>query len=217
MLKAVIFDLDGVLADTEPLHAQTRKLLYRELGIAADDTPDAAIGCGKREFWGHITEKYGFPCTGEELSLRDFSLVYELIVKTALPPTEGLIGLLKFLRESGLKTAVASSSDRKYVEDVLGHLGIGEYFCALACGNEVSAAKPAPFVYERALMLCGVRPEEAVAVGDSDTGAQAACAAGIPCIAFAERAESGQTFGSCVFRVKDMAEISEYIRKEIKL
>ncbi len=208
MIKAVIFDLDGVLADTEPLHALARSQILEKFGLSEQTaSPEAAIGIGKRFFWGKVIEKNHLACTSEELTKADFDLVFQLIVESGLKPTEGLKDLLAYLKESGIKTAVASSSDRSYVDRVLQHFQLTDYFFTSACGDEVKEAKPSPDVYLRALQLCQVSAKDAYAVEDSSCGMLAAERAGIGCIAF------GEQDGTAVFRAKTMKEILDYFSR----
>ena len=214
-MKAVIFDLDGVIADTEPIQAQARNDLLRSFGLSAEGTNSAAIGRGKREWWGIIAKEHGLPYSGAEIAVMDFSRCLRYIRETHLAPTAGLRELLEYLRRSGVRTAVASSSDRFYVEDVLKYMELDGYFCGSACGDEVPASKPAAYLYQKALELCGVSAAESFAIEDSDTGALAARAAGIPCIAYdAAEGAAKQSFGTCVFKAKSMQEILSYMKKE---
>ena len=99
------------------------------------------------------------------------------------------------------------------MECVLRTTGLEKYFCAMSCGDEVRAAKPAPDVYLRALALCGVSAGEALAVEDSDTGAKAAAAAGIACVAYdvVETDNWKQTFDVCRYKVKRMEDIERIV------
>ena len=217
MLKAVIFDLDGVIANTEPIQAQARNELLRSFGLSAEGVNAAAIGRGKREWWSFVAKKHGLQLTGEELAVKDFALCLKYIKEKRLVSTTGIYDLLQSLRALKIMAAVASSSDRFYVEEVLKFVQLDKFFCGLACGDEVPASKPAPFLYKKALEICGVRAEEAFAIEDSDTGALAAKAAGVPCIAYdAEEAIAKQSFDTCVYRARTMQEILIYIKEHLK-
>ncbi len=214
MIKAVIFDMDGVIADTEPLHEKARNALLSELGLDVEKISPTAIGRSKRAFWGDVVSVYSLPHTADELTVREFGLLMDIAKSSGLRPSEGLPDLLAFLKERNIKAAVASSSDRNYVEYILSLMGLGQYFCATACGDEVLTAKPAPDVYLRALALCGARAEETLAVEDSDTGARAAAAALIPCVAYdvVQDEKLKQKFDACSFRVHRMNDIENIVQ-----
>ena len=214
MIKAVIFDMDGVIADTEPLHEKARNALLSELGLDVEKISPTAIGRSKRAFWGDVVSVYSLPHTADELTVREFGLLMDIAKSPGLRHSEGLPDLLAFLKERNIKAAVASSSDRNYVEYILSLMGLGQYFCATACGDEVLTAKPAPDVYLRALALCGARAEETLAVEDSDTGARAAAAALIPCVAYdvVQDEKLKQKFDACSFRVHRMNDIENIVQ-----
>lgn len=213
-VKAVIFDMDGVIADTEPLHEKARNRLLAELELDVEKISPTAIGRSKRAFWGEVVSQYSLPYTADELTVREFSFLMEIAKNSGLRPSEGLTELLKFLQSRNIKAAVASSSDRNYVESILQITHLNGYFCATACGDEVSTAKPAPDVYLRAMRLCGVTADEAIAVEDSDTGAKAAVAARIPCVAYdvVEDKKLKQKFDVCSYRVHHMNEIENIVQ-----
>ena len=209
MIEAMIFDMDGVIADTEPLHACARNVLLEEFGLDAEKISPTAIGRSKRDFWSEVTKKYGLKFTADELTKREFELILEFAEGMGLSAADGLEEVLQALQKNGVKAAVASSSDRTYVDKILQITGLKKYFCAAACGDEVPNAKPAPDVYLKALQLCNADAAHAVAVEDSDTGARAAKAANLFCVGFDAPAEAQcrQQLVVCDVKIKTMREL----------
>lgn len=183
-MKAVIFDMDGVIADTEPLHEKSRDAMLEEFGLDVATVSPRAYAKSKRAFWLETAEEFNLPYTAEELTIKEFDILMEIAERSGLQPTAGLVDVLNALRSKNIKTAVASSSDRVYVEKILKITGLEEQFDFITCGNEVEKAKPEPFVYLKTLDKLGLAAEETIAVEDSDTGAKAAVAAGIRCVGY---------------------------------
>ena len=182
-VRAVIFDFDGLLMDTESTNIASWEGEWAEWGLRLNrDTFFVPHG-------GDVTEhRYellaaavgdGFDRTlshTRRTARRD-------ALNAALQLSAGIDSWLTQAAEAGLLTAVASSSDRAWVERHLGHAHAVERFDLIVGGDEVSAHKPSPDVYQLALTGLALEASEAVAVEDTPHGVDAAHAAGLPCIA----------------------------------
>lgn len=96
MIEAVIFDMDGVIVDTEPIHAEARNRLLAERRLDVETISPTAIGRSKRSFWGEVVQTYGLSDTADELTKREFELILAIAEKNNLPATDGLEALLRF-------------------------------------------------------------------------------------------------------------------------
>lgn len=192
--KAVIFDMDGVLIDSERFHEEVRRVV---LGEVFDDFVCIEDSLGK------TAEQ----CYLEELALNGYDgdvgqKALELVGRHAVHfrqrvengmvvPMEGAIGVLQRLKAEGLKLALGTSSVREIVYHVMEHIGFGGLFDYTVCGDEVERVKPAPDIYLKAVQGLGISKKDAVVVEDSQAGATSAKAAGLTCIGFRFQGEPG--------------------------
>ena len=197
MKKAFIFDLDGVLVSTDRYHYAAWKSIADEEGIYFDETINNRLrGVGRRESLKIILERaprtYG---EEEEIALAEKKNARYRASLENLTPADRLAGVsetLEALRRTGALLAVGSSS--KNARYILGKIGYGDYFDAVADGNDIVNGKPDPEVFLKAAALLGVPPADCYVVEDAKTGIDAAvrggfCAVGIHDAAGYDRAD----------------------------
>lgn len=213
-IRVMIFDMDGVILDSEPLHELAREQMFEKYGIAgAQDLPNP-VGRSTCGFWQLVLAKYGMEGDPRVFEREHYELVSKLVVEKKLPPSQGLLPLLDWARERGIKRAIASSSTRKLVYTVLEHLNLAAYFDGVACGDEVENKKPAPDVYLRALSLVGADAAHAAAVEDSSSGIEAAHAAGLRCFGYHNLTSGIQDLSKADWQVEHLKEIQELLLQE---
>ena len=182
-LQAVLFDLDGTLADSEPFHEISRNLFLEKLGIPLGEIP-LAIGRSKDDFYALLKEQFHLEQAPRAMAMAEFDCLLTLCQAHELQTTAGTLQTLERLKAQGIPMAVVSSSLRNYVEGVLRLLKIDSYFSVVVTGDDVVQAKPDPQIYCLALQKLGVKAEHVVAVEDSHTGVTAALRAGIRCVGY---------------------------------
>jgi len=201
-IKALVFDFDGLIVDTEVPIFRVWQRIYRErgqelplerwltiIGTAAGPF-DPVIDLGQR--------------TGQKLDEREIKELERLYYQEATAIQQLLPGVLDYLvgaRRLGLKTAVASSSSRTWVMDHLGRFGIAGHFDAIVCREDVKRTKPDPELYRTALQRVDVQPAEAIALEDSSNGVHAAKAAGLFCVAVPNPLTADLDLGEADLRV----------------
>lgn len=188
MIRALLFDMDGLIVDTEPIQFLAFRAFLREHGHELPESVMSEfVGYHELDNMRELKEKYGLPGSLEELVARRRALYLDLLQVEPIPVFPGFWELSAEAKRRGLKQAVVSSSTR---EQVLAPLRRAfaqhperpdpeEYFDALVCGDEVERSKPDPEIYLLAAARLGVGCEECLAFEDTPPGVAAAAAAGI--------------------------------------
>ncbi|MXX32544.1 MAG: HAD family phosphatase [Chloroflexi bacterium] len=177
--SAVIFDMDGVLLDSEPLHYEAVRIILAEQGV---DFPledyFRYLGTTLTSTWDDLCDRY--PIT---MPFAQFDARYNADVlahyRAGAPLIRGARELVEQLREAGVPIAVASSSHRMWVDAALDGAGLSDYFDQTTAGDEVSMGKPSPEIYLKAAEKLGFDPARCIAIEDAPAGVESASAAGM--------------------------------------
>ena len=194
-MKAVIFDMDGVIVDSEPRHERAFLEVLSEIGYADCHGLRFAdyIGRADREIWVDFLARHNPVQTMEQLLEMKRERVVE-IIRREQPVFDGLPGLIKKLATQ-YQLAVASGSERQVVQEVLSLEGLRGFFPVVVTSADVTRGKPAPDIFLRAAELLDVRPKDCWVIEDSKPGVAAGLAAGMQVIAITNThpaAELGQ-------------------------
>lgn len=183
IVQAVIFDLDGVLINSEWLAFKAwQDLAQQRGGRLPDDAFTHMAGISAEATADYVMQRAGVtfdPSTSVDWIWREMAV----LLKTQAQPMAGAVALVQELARRGYPLAIASNSISPYIENALGVLGLLDYFPVRASIDQVPQGKPAPDVYLVAAERLGVDPQRCLAVEDSRTGVQAAAAAGLRVIA----------------------------------
>jgi HAD superfamily hydrolase (TIGR01509 family) len=181
MIKALIFDFDGLILDTETPEFETWREIYREfdqdLSLALWGQIVGGMAASDFRPLPYLQSLLGRDLSPLNLSARASERNRARIL--ALPPLPGVSATLCAARDLGLRLAVASSSPHRWVDGHLARLGLDHFFETVKCADDVGRTKPEPDLYLSALDALGVSPREAIAFEDSPHGVTAACRAGL--------------------------------------
>jgi HAD superfamily hydrolase (TIGR01509 family) len=182
VIEAVIFDLDGVLLDSERVWNEAKRELVEERGGRwRDDAPRRMMGMSSPEWSSYLVEELGVPLDPTEVSA-DVVARLERIYRTRLPLIDGAPEAVERLA-GRFPLGLASSSNREIIDLFLELSGLAGRFAVTLSSEEVARGKPAPDVYLEAARRLGVAPERSVAIEDSENGIRAAKAAGMRVLA----------------------------------
>lgn len=174
----VVFDMDGILIDSEPLFRRAAQAAAQELGyVLPDEVYVMWMGLPPRAVEAAVVESMGsgFPLAAFRAA---FSRLWTAHTdRHGVPAQPGMRDLLQDLRARGIPFGVATSTERKQAERSLALAGLAGYLEVIIAGNEVEAGKPAPEIFLKAAAAIGVAPEACVALEDSEAGVRAAAAA----------------------------------------
>lgn len=181
--KAILFDMDGVLIDSEALMRKSARLALADYGVQAKDEDFLQFtGCGEDRFVGGVAEKYGHPY---EFAMKELAYDYfgQLVMEETQVP-RGVAEMLGTLYKQGYTLAVCSAADLRKVRYNLMAVGVDEsIFTALVTGSDVARKKPFPDIYLLGAEKVGVVPGDCLVVEDAISGVKAAHAAGMKAVA----------------------------------
>ncbi len=184
--KCIIFDMDGVLIDSEPLHFEFEREVFQSLGIVVSpEVHETFVGTNSRTMWTIIKKTFKLTQTVSDLidSERKGFLKF-LKSRQSIHSIHGVSDFLEKLRYSGFRLVIASSSPQEQIGFILDSCKINEYFPVRISGDDVNNGKPDPEIFLKAAELTGVKPENCLVIEDSKNGVNAAVQAGMKCIGY---------------------------------
>lgn len=190
MVNCVIFDMDGVVVNTEPLSHSANTAMYRSLGITVPDEVYATfMGNSDKNIIQKLKSLYDIKLTHEELLEEKYKYFFDAFdTAEDLELMPGVKALIAELHEKGVKLILASSSAKRKIEKVFTRFGLHPYFDHVISGEDFEYSKPNPAIFNEAAAVSGFPKTKCVVIEDSTNGIKAAKAAGIYCIAY----KSGQ-------------------------
>ena len=196
-IKAVLFDMDGVIFDTEREYLQEWNKIFEKYGYEMKkEIYVSVMGRGRKKVKEIFKENFGNDLPIEKMYIEKDKMLKEAIENNKVPLKQGALELLEFLKKNGYKTALATSAKKDRVKSQVTHAKINNLFDAIVCADDIVNSKPDPEIFLKAAEKVNIKPENCVVIEDSEAGIRAAFNAGM-----------------IAFHVKDLKEADENIMK----
>jgi len=218
MIKTVIFDMDGVIVDTEPVHKYAYFKHFDELNIEVTEAMYATFtGNSTRNVFQKLKDTFNLDGEVEHLVLRKRSLFNDAFdTKPDLELIPGVFELIQDLHANGVQLILASSASKSTIERVFNRFGLNTYFTHKVSGEDFPKSKPDPAIFLHAASLATCDKHECVIIEDSTNGVRAAVAADIFCIGYNSEHSKLQNLEGAGYYVNHFNEISAKLIKEMK-
>lgn len=210
MLKAILFDMDGVIVNTEPLHHKAYHQMFTDVNIDVSDelyasfTGQSTLEICKR-LCAHFDLKLG-PDTLVGLKRDHFRLLFESDAELAL--LDGVLDLIKEYHSKGMTLVLASSASMENITNIFERFDLDQYFVAKLSGADLEASKPHPEIFEKAALASGHERHECIVIEDSTNGIKAAKDAGIFCVGYDSLHSHDQDYRLADVVVSDFRELA---------
>ncbi|MBB6635281.1 HAD family hydrolase [Cohnella thailandensis] len=215
-MRAFIFDMDGVIIDSEPIHFRLDTATMEHYGVAiAPHELERFVGMTNPEMWAILKEQYKLAPDSTEIIEYQLGTKIEYVQSATMSPIEGIPELLAELKGKQIRIGLASSSPIRFIEAVLHRFKLQELFDCIVSGEEVERGKPEPDVYLEAARQLGVEPKECIVLEDSRNGVRAAKSAGMSCIGFANPNSGNQDLSLADAIVHSIREINSLFMEEL--
>ena len=210
MLKAVLFDMDGVIVDSEPLHHKAYKKMFQEFNITVSNELYATFtGKATLHICEQICKEFNFEVSAEVLvasKRKHFVPLFENDVDFSL--LEGVLDLIKSYHENGIILVLASSASMENINRIFERFDLDQYFTAKLSGADLKASKPHPEIFINAAEASGFSKSECMVIEDSTNGIIAAKAAGIYCVGYNSVYSKNQDYSRADLVIEGFREIS---------
>lgn len=214
MIKAIIFDMDGLMIDSERVTFECYQERLKDMNLTMDEKfYKTLLGKPIKGIYQRFYDVYGNDFPIENVIQDVHQLMAERFETEGVPVKKGLVELLHYLKDNNYKTIVATSSNRDRVDKILAQAKITEFLDDSICGDEVTKGKPNPEVFLKSCQKLGVNVDEAIVLEDSEAGIQASYDANIKVICIPDMKYPEKQYEEKTFKIlKDLTEVTAYLK-----
>lgn len=216
IIEAVIFDMDGVIIDSEPVHYKVNKEIFAELDIEMSRSEyNSYIGTSNSEMWAMIKDRHDLSQDVEYLVGLQQKKNMEHIINGEIVPVDGVLRLFEELNESSIELALGSSSPKNLIDKVIEQLDIKDFFKVVESGENVENGKPDPDLFKKIADDLDILVERIVVIEDSHNGVKAAKKAGMNCVGYVNNNSGDQDLSPADLIIDDFNQLSVMKIKEM--
>lgn len=209
MITTILFDMDGVIIDSEPTHQKLEFEMFTELGLhISEEEHKGYVGTSSTDMWTKIGQGHQLNKSPEELLLYGREKYWTALENGNVPLVKGVLDLIDYFEKNRYKIHVASSATRPTVDKVLEYFNLGDLFKYRIGGDEVTQSKPEPEIFLKSAKQSNSLPENCLVIEDSRNGLKAAKSAGMSCIGYANPGTGAQDLSIADLVVKNLEEIT---------
>ena len=217
-IKAVLFDMDGVIFDTEREYLKEWEVIFKKYGYKMKkEIYISVMGRGRKKVKEIFKEKFGEDLPIDKMYIEKDKMLKEAVENNKVPLKEGALELLEFLKENGYKIALATSAKRERVKIQVRHAKIENIFDAIVCSEDITNSKPDPEIFLKAAEKVCVNPENCIVIEDSEAGIKAAFNAKMIGFHVEDLKKADEIILKYSYKnFKNLIEIKEYIKSLCK-
>jgi HAD superfamily hydrolase (TIGR01509 family) len=210
MLQAVIFDMDGVIIDSEPIYSEVNDIIFNRYGIIIEkEEYSTFVGRTAQDVWAHIKNKHKLSESVDNLiRMENDGFIEQFKLRSDINAIKGSLELIDELHKNNIILGLASSSLRRTISAVIDFFDINSYFKAVVSGEDVQRGKPAPDIFLHTAKLLKVEPDNCIVIEDSRNGVKSAKASGMKCIGYKNINSGNQDLSDADLITDDLSSIN---------
>ncbi len=212
-IHCVIFDMDGVIVNTEPLHKTAYFKTFKSLNlVVSDKLYHSLTGVSTLNAFQKLVAHFNLTQKPEELVLIKRAFFNDLFINDeSLKLIEGAKEIIKYFYDKGILLVLASSASHNTINSVFSRFDLDTYFIGKLSGADLKASKPHPEIFEKAVKLSTISKENCIVIEDSDNGVLAAKNAGLYCVGYKSEHSKMQTLENADLIINNFEELKKYI------
>ncbi|THD65835.1 HAD family phosphatase [Robertkochia marina] len=214
--RFLIFDMDGVLINSEPFHKEVLEAVFRSQGLPMTGAYyNSLVGMSNRAIWEKAVKDHGLKQSTDNLMNYHMEVFFEMLESRTIPQPEGMPEFLERVRNSDIRCSLASSSPVKLINEFVRRLQIDSLLDHKVSGEDLPRSKPFPDIFLRVSALYGADPADFWVIEDSAHGVKAALAAGMQCIGYRNPDSGNQDLSAAHIEIDHFDELNEKLLRKL--